>query len=82
MQVTPGEYLETALQPVKGAGRPVEAKNAVSSSAAKQIPSIPAVPRRHPLCWVSSVLRMHAPLSSSPSLRYRVADRPLSMCCV
>ena len=35
MQVTPGEYLETALQPVKGAGRSVEAKNAVGSSAAQ-----------------------------------------------
>ncbi len=30
MQVSPNEYLETALQPVKGAGRSVEAKNAVS----------------------------------------------------
>ena len=28
--MSPGEYLESALQPVKGAGRSVEAKNAVS----------------------------------------------------
>ena len=33
-KVSPGEYLESALQPVKGAGRSVEAKNAVSSSSA------------------------------------------------
>lgn len=31
LQVSPGEYLETALQPVRGAGRSVEAKNAVST---------------------------------------------------
>ena len=30
--MSPGEYLESALQPVKGAGRSVEAKNAVSST--------------------------------------------------
>ena len=28
-QLTPGEYLETALQPVRGTGRSVDAKNAV-----------------------------------------------------
>ena len=33
-KVSPGEYLESALQPVKGAGRSVEAKNAVSSTPA------------------------------------------------
>ena len=33
VQVSPNEYLETALQPVKGPGRSVEAKNAVSHSS-------------------------------------------------
>ena len=33
-KVSPGEYLESALQPVQGAGRSVEAKNAVSSKSA------------------------------------------------
>ena len=67
VQVTPGEYLETALQPVRGAGRSVEAKNAVGSSAAQWTPSNLAVPSRHPLCCVSSVLSVRSPLSSIQS---------------
>ena len=48
VQVSPGEYLETALQPVKGVGRSVEAKNAVSFT-----PSAHALSPHAWHCWTS-----------------------------
>ena len=39
MQITPGEYLETALKPIHGTGRSVEAKNAVRACVCYMQPS-------------------------------------------
>ncbi len=45
--VSPGEYLESALQPVKGAGRSVEAKNAVSSALSCTQPDCSTPSKQH-----------------------------------